>query len=175
MTDIAKTKSDPLQQLWDVLTDVHAGMLGVEGSGQHMQPMAPYVEKETNSVWFYTKTDTDLVKAVRAGDRAHFCVISKDHDYHACLAGAINEVNSRVHVEKFWSPVVSAWFEGGKDDPLLTMLQLKLDDVGIWASTSSSVKFGWEIAKANMTGTEPDVGYHTTLSLPQTGNGARIA
>ena len=72
MADISKTKTDPLQQLWDVLDDVHAGMLGVEESGQHMQPMAPFVEKESNSIWFYTRTDSDLVKAVQTGARAHF-------------------------------------------------------------------------------------------------------
>jgi general stress protein 26 len=166
MADISKTKTDPLQQLWDVLDDVHAGMLGVEESGQHMQPMAPFVEKESNSIWFYTRTDSDLVKAVQTGDRAHFCVISKDHDYHACLAGAIDEVKSREHIEKYWSAPVAAWFEGGKEDPALTMLQLKLDDVAIWASTNSTLKFGWEIAKANLTGKEPELGYHKKISLP---------
>ncbi|WP_276119724.1 MULTISPECIES: pyridoxamine 5'-phosphate oxidase family protein [Pararhizobium] len=166
MADISKTKTDPLQQLWDVLDDVHAGMLGVEESGQHMQPMAPFVEKESNSIWFYTRTDSDLVKAVQTGARAHFCVISKDHDYHACLAGAIDEVKSREHIEKYWSAPVAAWFEGGKEDPALTMLQLKLDDVAIWASTNSTLKFGWEIAKANLTGKEPELGYHTKISLP---------
>jgi general stress protein 26 len=166
MADISKTKTDPLQQLWDVLGDVHAGMLGVEESGQHMQPMAPFVEKESNSIWFFTRTDSDLIKAARTGNRAHFCIISKDHDYHACLAGAIDEVKSREHIDKYWSAPVAAWFEGGKDDPSLTMLQLKLDDVAIWASTNSTLKFGWEIAKANLTGKEPELGYHTQISLP---------
>lgn len=166
MADISKTKSDPLQQLWDVLGDVHAGMLGVESSGQHMQPMAPFIEKETNSIWFFTRTDSDLINAARTGNRAHFCVISKDHDYHACLAGAIDEVKSREHIDKYWSAPVAAWFEGGKEDPSLTMLQLKLDNVAIWASTNSTLKFGWEIAKANLTGKEPDLGYHTQISLP---------
>lgn len=167
MADLSKTRSDPLQQLWDVLGNVHAGMLGIEESGQHMQPMAPFLEKETNSIWFYSKADGDLVKAVRTGDRAHFCIISKDHDYHACLAGTIDEVESRAHIEKFWSPIVAAWFEDGKDDPTLTMLQLKLDDVAIWASSNSTLRFGWEMAKANLTGKEPDLGVHTHISLPR--------
>ncbi len=167
MADLSKTKSDPLQQLWDVMEHVHAGMLGVQGSDHHMQPMAPYVEKESNSVWFYTKSDSTLVETVHAGSRAHFCVISKDHDYHACLSGAIDEVKSRDHIEKFWSPMVAAWYEGGKDDPFLTMLQLKVDDAAIWASTGSTLRFGWEMAKANLTNQEPDVGVFTELKLPQ--------
>jgi len=166
MVDLSKTKSDPLQQLWDVLEDARAGMLGVEHAGQHLQPMAPQLEKESNSIWFYTRSDSDLVKAVGSGGRANFCLISKDHDYHASLAGSISENKSRDHIDKFWSPVVSAWFENGKDDPMLTMLQLKLDDAAIWASSNSTLRFGWEIAKASLTGKEPDLGVHTRLSLP---------
>ncbi len=50
---------------------------------------------------------------------------------------------------------------GGKSDPKLTLLELKLDDGEIWASTDSSLKFGWEIAKANMSDEKmPDVGVH---------------
>lgn len=165
MADLAKAKNDPLQQLWDVMEDVHAGMLGVEESGQHMQPMAPFIEKETNTVWFYTRDDSQLVQAARTGERAHFCIIGNDHDYHACLAGTIDEVDSPEHVDKYWSPMVAAWFEGGKDDPHLTMLRLQLDDVAIWASSNSTLRFGWEMAKANLTGKEPDLGYHTQFAL----------
>ncbi len=166
MVDLSKTKNDPLQQLWDILEDTRAGMLGVEDSDQHMQPMAPQLEKESNSIWFYARSDSDLVKAVRTSDRASFCVISKDHDYHASLTGLISENKSRAHIDKFWSPMVSAWFENGKDDPTLTMLQLKLDDAAIWASSNSTLRFGWEMAKANLTGKEPDLGVHTHISLP---------
>ena len=59
MVDLSKTKNDPLQQIWDLMDGVHAGILGVQDSGQHMQPMAPFVEKESNSIWFYTKDDSD--------------------------------------------------------------------------------------------------------------------
>lgn len=73
--------------------------------------------------------------------------------------------NSPEHVDKYWSPMVAAWFEGGKDDPHLTMLRLQLDDVAIWASSNSTLRFGWEMAKANLTGKEPDLGYHTQFAL----------
>ena len=60
--------------------------------------------------------------------------------------------------DEYWNSVVEAWFDGGKDDPKLTMLQMKLVDGKIWASTDSKIKFGWEIAKANLTDDMPHVG-----------------
>lgn len=102
---------------------------------------------------------------VGSGATAHFCIIGKNHDYHACLSGPIVQSHSREIIDRFWNPMVAAWFEGGKDDPELTLLQFTPNSADVWASTGNALAFGWEIAKANMTDAEPDVGHHTRLSL----------
>lgn len=158
MADLKKAETDPKTQLFDEIDDLHAGMLGVDGSGLHMQPMAPQLDRNANSIWFFTKSDTDLVQAITAGAHAHFCVVGKDHDYHACVSGPISVNLDPVKRDEYWNSVVEAWFDGGKDDPKLTMLQMKLVDGKIWASTDSKIKFGWEIAKANLTDDMPHVG-----------------
>jgi hypothetical protein len=45
------------------------------------------------------------------------------------------------------------------------MLKFTPSTAAIWASTSSTLKFGWEIAKANLTDSEPDVGYTTKVTF----------
>jgi general stress protein 26 len=59
--------------------------------------------------------------------------------------------------------VVSAWYDKGKDDPSLIVLEFTPETAGIWASTDSALRFGWEIAKANLTDSEPDVGVKTEV------------
>ena len=163
MADLDKARSEPEEQLWEQLDDVHAGMLGVEGSGQHMQPMAPQLDREAGTIWFYTRNDSDLAKAAGGGAKAHFCVIGKDHDYHACISGPLRQTADRAKIDQFWSPVVAAWFEGGKDDPALTMLALSMEEAAIWASSSNPITFGWEIAMANLSNDQPDVGVRTHI------------
>ena len=161
MASFTEAKENPVAQLWDEIDDIHAGMLGLMGGNMHMQPMAPNADRKRNAIWFFTKTDSHLVQALRPGSRAHFCVVGKDHDYHACLAGTLTENKDPAKIDEYWNSVVAAWYEGGKSDPKLTLLELKLDDGEIWASTDSSLKFGWEIAKANMSDEKmPDVGVH---------------
>jgi len=163
MADLKEAKTDPKKQLWDEIDDVHAVMLGIPSTGQHMQPMAPMAAREENRVWFFTRKDSDLVRAAGSG-KAHMCLVSDDQDYHACISGTLVENRSPQHVERFWSPVVGAWFEG-KDDPDMTMLELVPDHAAVWASSDSSMRFGWEIAKANVTDSEPDVGVHTEFAM----------
>jgi general stress protein 26 len=158
MADLKQARDDAKTQLFDEIDDIHAGMLGVSGSGMHMQPMAPQLDRETNTIWFFTKKSTDLAGTIGPGSTAHFCVVGKDHDYHACLAGPIRIDLDPEKRDHYWNSVVEAWFDGGKDDPDLTMLALTIDDATIWASTDSKLKFGWEIAKANLSDDEPEVG-----------------
>ena len=165
MADLEKARSEPKEQLWDQVDDIHAGMLGVEGFGQHMQPMAPQVDRDASTIWFYTRKDSDLAKAAGDGAKAHFCVVGKSHDYHACMSGSLRQTEDRAKIDQFWSPIVEAWFEGGKDDPALTMLALSLEEAAIWASSANPITFGWEIAKANLTDDQPDVGVKTHVNF----------
>ena len=165
MSTISEAKKNPAAQLWEQLEDVMAVMLGSPDPLQHMQPMSPNPEPAENAIWFYTRTDSDLARATGTGGPVHLCLISKDHDYHACMHGQLEVIHSRDHIERYWNSVVSAWYEGGKDDPALTMLRFTPQTGAIWASTDSTLKFGWEIAKANLTSETPDVGYTAKLTF----------
>ncbi|MDO5896699.1 MULTISPECIES: pyridoxamine 5'-phosphate oxidase family protein [unclassified Agrobacterium] len=166
MVSLSEAREAPAQQLWDEINSVHAGMLGLEGLHAHMQPMAPHADPKTNTIWFFTKTNTDLVNQLKPGSRAHFCLVGKDHDYHACLSGKLEQRKDLGKIDEYWNSVVAAWYEHGKEDPELTMLAMHIDDADIWASTDSTLKFGWEIAKANLTDNKmPDVGVRQHLAF----------
>ncbi len=158
MADLDQTRDDPHKQFWEQIESVTAGMLGVENSRQHAQPMAPHIDRETGRIWFFTKKTTDLVRDVGQGARAQFIIVGRDHDYHACASGTLTQNKDEAKIEEFWNPVIAAWFESGKNDPDLMLLEFVLQNATIWAGTSSSLTFGWEIAKANLTEGEPNVG-----------------
>ncbi|GGY43432.1 general stress protein [Parvularcula lutaonensis] len=167
MVDLNETKNHPDKQFFEQLDDVPAGMLYLEGSSLHAQPMAATREEGTNTLWIFAKSDSDLVSEIRSGhNTAHFCVVGKNHDFHACATGHIRENTVREKVEQLWNPVVAAWYESGKDDPTLVLLQFDLETATVWGSTDSSVKFGWEIAKANLIDEKtPDVGARQSVKF----------
>jgi general stress protein 26 len=166
MSDLSLARKDPEALLWQELEKVHAGMLGIEGSGQHLQPMAHQIDRERNRLWFFTKRDTDLVQALRPGARAQFAIISKAQDFHACMTGTIREEMDRDFIERAWSPGVAAWYEGGKDDPQLVMVALDLEHARIWASTRNTLAYAWELAKANADeSTTPHVGARSEVTF----------
>ncbi len=164
MSDLEMARSKPEELLWKNLEAVHAGMLGIESSHQHMQPMAHFTDHAGRRLWFLTKRDTHLFQDLNGSARAHFCLISKDQDFHACLMGDLAERDDPAMLDRVWGPTAKAWFTG-KDDPNLALLEFKLRDAAIWASTGSSIVYAWETVKAGLTGGTPDVGVHNEIAF----------
>jgi general stress protein 26 len=136
------------------------GLVGVEHP-QHFQPMTPFPEPENGQIWFFTRDNTDLAKAVAAaGEPSHamLTISSRDQDVKACLGGTLTLSQDRTRIDKFWNSVVAAWYPDSKDDPHLILLRLDLDSATVWLSEAGPVRFAYEIARANMTGREPDLG-----------------
>jgi len=141
-------------------------MLGLMGEGAgHFHPMTAFCDGELGAIWFFTRRDNALVRNLVQGGRAMFNLVSKDRELWACISGVITEQHDADRIDKYWGPVVSAWFPEGKDDPELTLLRLDADDAEVWISNKGPIRFAFEIARASLTDDQPDVGQHTRLNL----------
>ncbi len=164
MSNSLRTNHDREEKLWEELSDKRAVMLGCEGSG-HMQPMSPNIDEEKKLIWFYTKNTTDLVKACGRGKQASLNFSNDNDSFHCSIHGELREHKDPEIIDKYWSKFVSAWFDKGKDDPELTMMVFEPSEAALWSSTDSMIKFGWEIAKANLKKETPDIGYHDIIAI----------
>lgn len=166
MTDTSADADHAKDRLFKTIDHERYGMLGVSGGEpRHMQPMTAFHDEGESTLWFFTKHDTDLVKDVGAGRTAMFCVMAKDRELQACIAGQLSASHDRERIEKYWGPMVSAWFPEGKDDPSLCVLRFDMSDAQIWLSDQNPVKFYWEMVRANVTDTPPDVGDRANVSF----------
>jgi len=157
MTTDIKDPAAVERRLWDEIEKDQVGMLGVAGgAAHHLQPMTAFVEPAANRLWFFTRNDTDLVREIGPGHKAMF--VFQQRDLRACIGGHLTVTQDRERMDRYWNAVVAAWYPEGKEDPSLTLLRLDCDDAQVWLSQVGPVRFAWEIAKANATGTTPDLG-----------------
>jgi general stress protein 26 len=154
-------------EFWAHLKKSNTGMLGLDQPGYHAQPMTAYREQETGTIWFFTRDETDLARDVAAGSQsAMFHYGSKDQNVWACIHGELTvHGHDREIIDRYWNPVVAAWYPGGKDDPQLTILRFDADDGRVWVNEGGFFKFAYEIAKANATKTMPKAGGVADVNL----------
>ncbi|KAF0677207.1 pyridoxamine 5'-phosphate oxidase family protein [Profundibacterium mesophilum] len=150
MSQPEELRTDPRKRIFKELDDVRAGMLGIEGSEQLSQPMTHHAFPEEGVLRFITSRQTDLAEAIGSGRTARYVVISKNHDFWMTLRGEMTVSNDREKIDEIWSRVSAAWFDEGREDPEVTMLELRLTDGSAWAATGNPLVFGWEILRANM-------------------------
>ena len=164
MPSLKKFEKDPQSQLLSEVKDARCVMLGSPNADEHMQPMSPQVDEDAQVIYFYSDKLSDLGKAViQNPSSVHFCHI--DDDYQACVKGYLEVHNDPKIIDRFWNPIVSAWYPGGKTDPKMLMLKFTPHKAAVWASDTSTIGFVYEIAKANISKTMPDIGAKKEINV----------
>lgn len=159
-------EDNPRAALFDVMDGARTGMLGLNASKAGLKPMTHFPDAEAGAIWFISANDTDLVRELGAGRHADYVVISKNHDVHASIRGTLAVVRDEAKLDELWSPVVGAWFKEGREDPRATLLRFTPEIAEIWASTTSSLKFGFEVMRANVSEDhQPDLGSHGVVNF----------
>ncbi len=160
MSDVEKLSENPKSQFFEELNDARTCMLG-EANRDSLLPMTPYVREDDESIYFFTRADAHIASA--GGADARLVFIAKGQDYHAFVRGKLERIDDDSVRDEFWSPTLAAWYEG-KDDPAMVILQFHPETADVWASTSNPLRFGFEIAKANMSAHDtPDLGGHAEV------------
>jgi general stress protein 26 len=166
MSTASNDKAAVEDRLWREIKDLHGtGMLGLSHSDQHFQPMTAFGEPETGQIWFFARKESDLARAVAQPAKAMFVIQAKDQDFQACVGGDLVQAHDPARIDKYWNPVVAAWYPEGKDDPNLTLLRLDARDAAIWIVKGGVARFAWQIGKANATGQTPDLGDSVRITL----------
>ena len=97
---MTEAHDDVAQRLWREIDKIKIGMLGLSGDPpRHMQPMTAFCEEDGGSIWFYTRNDTDLARDTGAGHTAMFCLMSKDQEFIACIAGRLALDHDRERID----------------------------------------------------------------------------
>ena len=153
------TPAEAEEAFWKSLKDSNTGMLGLDQPGAHSQPMTGFGEPETGTIWFFTRTDTDLAKDVAGGGKGGmFTYQAGTQKVQACIRGHLSLDKDRERIDRWWNPVVAAWYPEGKEDPHLTLIRFDGEDGRVWVSDKGALGFAYQVLKANVTKTVPDAG-----------------
>jgi len=148
------------QDMWTAMADSPFVMIGLEGDGQHSEPMTAQLDPDADGkFWFYTMTDNRIAK----GGAAMAQFVSKDHKLFACIAGTLTAETDPAIIDKYWSNDVAAWYDGGRDDPKLLMLRFELSEAEIWERDASVKGLFKMLTGQKVEGDE--VGKHAEVAL----------
>ncbi len=152
------SEADAVREFWDKVHEDKTVMLGLNGPEHHTQPMTALAEPATEELWFFTRTDTTLALESIGGVQARLVFMSKGEKVQADIIGTLRVERDVNRIERYWNPMVGAWYPEGKADPHLTLLCFAPERGQVWVASHGAVGTAFEVTKANLTRKMPNIG-----------------
>jgi general stress protein 26 len=129
----------------------------------HSRPLAALDHTFEGSLWFFTadpspKTD-DIARSAEVN------VAYADGKGYLSIAGTASVEHNPTRIDQLWTPMAEAWFEEGRSDPSVALLRVDATSAEYWSVDKPGVVRAFEIAKAVVTKSQPDVGENRTVAL----------
>lgn len=130
------------------------------------RPMTSQQLDDSGNLWFFTSDVTDFVRHLSAHPEVNVAFSDPDDSLYVSVAGHAELTRDRAKIDELWSPLVAAWFDGGKDDPHLSLIRVHVSSAEYWDTKSSKMTQLYALAKSALTGKAPrDPGEHKKISL----------
>jgi general stress protein 26 len=131
------------------------------------QPMTNQEVDKDGGLWFYTSTMTDLWENIAANPKVNLSFAEPEDSLFVSISGTAERVVDRARIKQLWNPMIAAWFPNGVDDPHVVLVRVAARSVHYWDSNEKKMTQMFEMAKAAITGTKPEVepGEHGKFTL----------
>lgn len=135
--------TDAIAMLREVITEARTCMLVTQHSGFPLdaRPMSAQAVDEAGTVWFLSAADSDKNRDVALDDRVTLIVQNNSKYEYAQVSGHASIHRDKTLIEKYWSSVANAWFEG-KDDPRVTLLAVRPESGHYWTTKNGKILTG---------------------------------
>lgn len=126
------------------------------------RPLATQEVEFDGDLWFFTQDPSEKVREIAANNQVNASFESGKG--YLSVSGAATVVHDRDTIDKLWSTSAEAWFPNGKDDSV-ALIKVVAHTAEYWSTDDPKPLVLLKVAKAAITGGQPDIGDNETVTL----------
>lgn len=125
---------EAVEKIREITSDGRIGMLCTNLTKAPFStcPMATQTVDDDGTIWFFSTRNSDHNSEIAADSRVQLLYANPDDDSYLSLYGKAEILYDRAKVDELWNPYVKVWFQGGKDDPNLSLLKFTPSEGYYW-------------------------------------------
>jgi general stress protein 26 len=152
-------------RLWDMIKDIKYGMFTARhGDGHlHSRPMTTLNDQRDGVLWFFMSKTSEPVLDIAEHSEVNVSYADPGRESYVSIAGSARVFDDPAKKKALWSPLAQAWFPGGASDPDLALIAVTIEQAEFWDVDANKAVKLYEIAKAAVTGTRPQIGEHREM------------
>jgi general stress protein 26 len=116
-------------------------------------------------LWFFSPKDSEHNKRIARDGRVQFFSVNTGDSAYFSLAGEAEIVHDPAKVEELWNPMAKVWFQGGKDDPNLSLLRICPRNGYYWDTKTNRMVEFLKMAASVVSGKTMDDGVQGKMKL----------
>ena len=117
-----------------------------------VRPMAVQSVDDAGNLWFLSSRTSHTNRHIAEDARVQLLFGNPAKSEYMTLQGVATINDDRALREKYWTPIAKTWFNGGVDDPDLTVLRVAASDGYYWDTKHGKIVSFLKIAAGAMTG-----------------------
>jgi len=152
----------PRETLWDLIKDIKFGMLTTHHANGHLhsRPLTTQNKKidETDALWFFVSRRSEPVADIGQESQVNVAYAHPGKDSYVSVSGTAAVVDDAAKKQELWNKMAEAYFPGGVNDPDLALVKVTITHAHFWDVKENKLVQIYEMAKAAVTGKQPDLG-----------------
>ncbi|MBN9173393.1 MAG: pyridoxamine 5'-phosphate oxidase family protein, partial [Microbacterium sp.] len=96
----------------------------------HSRPLAVLEDDFAGTLWFFTADPSSKTADLAAHPQVNVSV--GDGKGWLSLSGLATISRDQERIDRYWNPWAAAYFEGGRDDPAVALLQVDVSSIHYW-------------------------------------------
>jgi general stress protein 26 len=129
----------------------------------HSRPLGIVQDDFEGTLWFFTADPSAKTADVAAHPEVNVSV--GDGKGWLSLSGTARVTRDVANIDQYWNPWAAAYFDGGREDPAVALLEVDVDTIEYWDLDKPAIAQVFEVLKGIVTKKAPDVGDSGTVTL----------
>jgi len=155
-------------ELADRIGSLRFAMFTFRDQNDHLvsQPMTKQQIDDVGGLWFFVNSTSELWESIAHQPEVNVSFSDSDDSNYVSVSGRAERVVDREQIRRLWNPMVQAWFPAGPEDQHAVLVRVDPHAAEYWDSNDSKMVRLFAMAKAAVTGKQPDVdAEHGTIRL----------
>ena len=143
-------------------------MLTTQGGFNRLKsrPFTTQKTRPDGTVWFLTAQESDAVKEINESSAVTLIYADTSTGRYLSMLGDATVSNDRNLIKDLWSPMNTAFFSEGVEDPAIRVIEIKVFEAELWEPNGTRVGQLFSMAKAALGGDVEvsDLGRHVEVT-----------
>jgi general stress protein 26 len=156
---------DDIKKIAELTSKARVGILTTRDAEGHLvsRPLAMQDEEFDGTLWFFTQDPSPKVDDITGDSEVN--VSFEANKGWVSIAGSASISHDSAKIDQLWNKHAEAWFEQGREDPTVALLRVDAHTAEFWSTDEPKGLILLKVAKAALTGGQPDVGESKTVDL----------